>query len=795
MAGILPKQKVTKAEKTPEWYKENALWIRDNASFYSSDRWELVALYEAAMGIINPNEYKYVLNPYNTPEQNLRKYPAQLRNYDIITPIIGLYLGEKGEKPFNHTVISVNSEAPNDYTDSLNQEVEKVIAQHIVNGLNDQGMQTGVPSKEVPPIDQVVANHKETYNDERAKYGQEALDYIKYDLNLKDNYQEALFDWLAVGRNYTYKDVYKNDLLHNIVPPLEMWHGTSSTGFVEDSNWAMRKTRMNLNDCIDRFHEELNKPVEEKNKDGKDQTLIDVLEAKFRNGNEVVSTTFNQIPNLDKVTTSAATNPFTDNNGLLDVFHCVWKSFRKYGILSYVDEIGTNQTVEVDEEYKLNKEKGDIEIEWLWENEVHETYILGEGTFIYMRPTQVQRNQLSNTSKCKLPYNGRIGYSERNRVQSVVKQIVPYQVLFNVYHFRGELTLARNKDKIMLMPKGLLPEGWETDKFLYFAEATGVAFFDETKPNAAAVLNAIRGIDMGLGTYISQMRELLAGIKSEAWDSIGMNRQRYGDIKASDGKGNTDQATIRSSIISSEMFRRFERFEESDLQGLLDNSKLAWINGKKGMYINSNGRKAFLNVNGTDHCESDYGVFAINSAEEKAKLEQAKSYAFGWAQKGTSPASTVLEVLDSNNIAQLKEFISKAEAIQQQYEQQQEQAQQQHEKDLDDKQTTRQDKDNQTKIEVATIQAHASLANSNVKAQNELDKIAAQPEEGKGTPEVDEAYNNYLLAVQEADRKKQEMGLKAGAEIGKRRLEESKLSMEDKKMDNDLKIASMRKAK
>ena len=788
MSGVLPKQKVTKAEKTPEWYKENARWIRDNASFYSADRWELVLLYQAAMGIIDKSYYKYVLNPYDTPEENLKHYPAQMRNYNIISPIIGLYVGEKGDKPFNHQVISINSDAPNDYTESLNKAVEAAMAQHIVNGLNAQGVPTGVPTQQVPEIEEVVENHKQTYGDKRAILGQRALDYLKYDLNLKDKYQEAIYDWIVSARVYTYKDVFKNDLLHEIVPPLEMWHGTSSTGFVEDSNWAMRKTRYNLNDCIDRFHEVLSK---EKDKDG--NSLVDALESKFRSGNEVVSTTFNSTPNIDKKATSGATNPYTNNNGLIDVFHCVWKSFRKYGVLKYIDEFGMPQEMEVDEDYKLDKSNNDISIEWFWESEVHETYILGEDTFVYMRPTQVQRSQLSNSSLCKLPYNGRLGYSERDRVQSIVKQLLPYQVLFNIYHFRAELTLARNKDKLMLMPKGLLPEGWDTDKFLYFAEATGIAFFDETKPNAAAVLNAIRGIDMGLGNYVEQMRSLLSSIKMEAWESFGMNRQRYGDIKASDGKGNNDQAALRSAVISAEMFRRFERFEESDLQGLMDMSKYAWAEGKKGMYISPNGTKELLDIDPEIHCNSDVGVFATNSSHEAAKLEQARNYAFGWAQKGSSPASTVLEVLDSNNMAQLKEFVKKAEDVEKKYQESVEKSKQESLHAIEDKKTARDDKKNATDIKVAEIQVQGSIAGHNIKATNELDKIEAQPKQETGDANVDKAYDDYLAAVAESDRKKTEAGLKAASDIGKQRLGENKLSVDREKIESAEKIAKLNK--
>lgn len=792
MIGNFPRQKVSKNEKTPEWYQDNAKWIKSNAAYYTEGRYEMAELYKAAMGLLDASEYKYVLNPYNTPKENAKdicEYPARIRNYDIITPIISLFIGEKADKPFNHQVISVNADAPNQYTESLNQAVEAALAQHVVNGLNDAGIPTGVASQQVPSIQNVIDNHKETYNDKAAKYGQQALDYIKYDLNLKDKYQEALYDWIVVGRTYSYKDVYNNDLLHQIVPPLELWHGTTQTGFVEDAGWAMRKTRYSLNDCLDRFNKELK---DKKNEDGK--SLLEVLEEKFKSGGEVSSTSIiSQTKNLDRVETSSSnSSQFPDNSGLIDVFHCVWKSFRKYGILTYTDEFGQIQELEVDESYKMDKSKGDISLEWWYENEVNETYIIGEDTFFCMRPTVVQRSQLNNTSVCKLPYNGRMGYSERNRINSVVKQLLPYQALYNIYHYRRELTLARNKDKIMTMPKGLVSD-LGIEKTMYYAEATSILWFDETKPNAVNALNAMKGIDLGLGTYLGEMTSLLNTIKMEAWDSVGMNRQRFGDVKASDGKGNTEQALVRSSIISAEMFRRFEKFEESDMQGLLDYSKFAWINGKKGMYINSDGRKEFLNINPEDHLSSDYGVFATNSAQEAENLKQAKAYAFGWAQKGTSPASTVLEVLASNNMAQLKDFVKKAEELERQYQQSVQQNEQAAAQQLEEIKTVRDDKKNATDIEVAKIQAGATIAAKNIGAQNELDKIAAQPEGNSGDAKVNEAYNNYLLAVAESDRKQQELGLKSSAETAKQRLGEAQIAVDREKIKSDEKIAKTNK--
>ncbi len=794
MAGIYPRQKISEKEKTPQWYKESADYFIDQSSFYSGDRYELILLYQAAAGIVDSSAYKYVLNPYDSKEENLRKYPAQLRNYDIITPLIGLYIGEKGLKPFNHTVICVNSDAPNKYKEAIDKSFMGIMAQELVNRLNQQGVPTGVDTKKVPPLEQVIEEYTNNYNDKRAQFGQEAIDYIKYDLDLKDKYQEALYDWIVTDRCYTYKDIYKNDLVHEIVPPLEMWHGTSNTGYVEDSNWAMRRTRYNVNMVIDKFHEVLLDGTG-KNPDGtQENDEITMLESEFNSGNQVVSTTFTPpINNIDKVSSSSTNSNFSAG-GLMDVFHIVWKGFKKVGILKYNDELGQEQELEVDETYILNPENGDIEITWEWQNQVHETYRIGQTMYKYCRPLIAQRNELSNTSDCKLPYNGRIGYFERSRTASIVKQLLPYQVLYNIYHFRAELTLARNKDKIMLMPKGLIPAGWDEAKFLYFAEATGLAFFDETKPNAQMVLNAIKGIDMGLGTYVEQMRNLLSSLKAEAWDSVGMNRQRYGDVKASDGKSTTEQATTRSAIISAEMFRRFEKFEDSDLQGLLDYSKLAWINGKKGMYVNSDGRRAFLEVNPDQHLESDYGIFSTGQDDELEKLQRAKEYAFGWAQKGSSPASTVLEVLDSNNMSKLKDYVRKMEKAESDLVDSRQQAQEASAERIQQMKSAEKHEDNETKVTVANIMAKNATDNLHLQAEYDKENLGVEPPPDT-SEEVKQKYNDYILSLQEEDRKKSELGLKSAVETSKTRLGEAALQLKDKDINAKLQIAKENKNK
>lgn len=781
MAGVLPQQKISKAEKNDKWFQDNITYRIDQSNYWSSDRWEIIHLYKAASGILDKSAYKSVLNPYNTEGENLSNFPAEMRNMDIISPILNSYLGERANKPFNFNCIVSNPDSPNKVKDSQDNAFMAALAQHYVNGLNQSGVQTGVDSKEVPAFQKIADNYQVDNSDKRALFGQEALDYLKHDLQLRDKYQENFYDWLVTGRCYTYKDVFKDDVFHEVCPPLEMWHGTTRTGFIEDCDWVIRRSRYNLSQVIDRFHEVLT-PAE-----------IDTLETKFRTGagSSTVNLSFNTItPSIDKAANVSYSTTGNLNADLVDVWHIVWKGYKKIGILKYRDELGQEQETEVSEEYELDESNNDISLEWLYNSCVYEGYRIDNDMYKYCRELQVQRNQLSNASIVKLPYNGRVGYNERGTVKSIVKQCLDYQALYNIYHFRRALTLARNKDKLMIMPIGLIPDEFGNDangmaKYLHFAETTGFAFFDEQKQGAAQVLQAIKSVDLSLGNYIAEMTQVIQGIKDELWDAVGMNRQRYGDVNSSDGKGTTEQAIFRSAVITRELNRRFEKFQESDIQGLIDYSKVAWINGKKGMYINSEGRKAFLEVNPDEHLDTDYGIFAVDSQEEEDKLNKAKDYAFGWAQKSSNSVDVVLEILDSNNMSSLKAKAKKAEQVEKEYQDSIRQQEAQNAQTLQDKKDATEKAKLDNNIQVATIEAHSSLAVANMRNNSQSGEDNSE--------QAEENYNKYIDNIQKQNAKVNEVGKNNYDSINKNRLAENKLAMEKEKMENDLKIARQKK--
>ena len=664
MNNNIPKQKVKSSKKNKEWREQCVKGFINKSKFGSSEKATLKKYYDAYNGNLKESDYNYVINPYNSENSKKRNFPARLRSYNIIRPVVDLLMGEKAVRPSNYQVVIRNSDAESKFIDAYNQQLKQYMEQEYINELNNQGVDTGMESKEQQPPQEMEENFIADYKDARAIAGQEVISYITDDLDLDDKFQKGFLDWLVTGETYTYKGMCMNEPEYEIISPLDIdYEKSPDTEFIEDADWVARRSIMSLNQVVDNFYDLL------KEKD------IDKLESKTAKYREGVSglTMARSIMGLS----GAADDAMSDR--MIEVIHVTWKSFKKVGILTYVDDMGMEQMMDVSDSYV--KDEGES-IEWFWVNEVWEGYQIDGDIYVGIRPMKVQRNELMNMSKCKLPYNGRMYSNRYSENVSIVSMGMPYQILYNVFHYRLELSIAKNKDKIALVEMNMIPKrhGWDEEKFMYMADAMGYMFIDSTaegKNRERVTFNQFQVLDMSLGQYISAQFQLLQAIKQEWEDMVGITRQRKGQINSSDSVGATERSVAQSSTITEELFRRYEKLQGKDMLGLLDTCKVAWAeDGKKANYIVSGHNHAILSVDPVNFTESEFGVFVQNNAKENRKLEEMRQLTIAFAQNGAS-MSTVAEILDSDNFAKIKTLVAKVEKKQMEMQQAAQQAEQQ----------------------------------------------------------------------------------------------------------------------
>ena len=750
MSAVLPKQKVKDRKKGYDFGKDTIDYFIDQSGLDYDRNDEIRAIHKAIDGQIDEGYYKYVLNPYNSEDKKYRNLPAKLRSLNILEPVFNGMIGEHSTVYGSSQVISTNEDNHNRLKAALNKAGRDYLNQVAINTLNEMGIDTGAENVQLPPYGELLDEKKSTWDDERSIIGQEALDYITQDKRTANTFQLCREDWYKVGRCFTYKEPSFNDIRYEYVPAEELWVSMRpGVTFVEDGDAVVRRTRMSFNSIIDLYRKFLT------------DEDINTLEDRFRHlSGDPAAHAYTD----HTLTTAYSTDNYYTLDDLESVWHICWKGLEEIAILTYVNDIGITEEMEVHPDYELNPEAGDIKIDYEYKNVVYDGVRIGDdiytqykdrfGRLVPFRKFPAQREMLNNSSKCKLPYNGLIQKTRTGKVKSLGKTGIPYQVLYNVTNYKLEATMSANKDKLMLMPKGLIPAGWKMDKWLYHVDATKIAWYDETHPKLHAILQGIKDIDLSLGKYVSEMIAYLNHVKNEWWDTVGFNRQRLGGAMASDGKAVTQEAIFRSSMITAELNRQFSQFMESDQNGLLDISKIAWIDGKKGSYITSDRRRVFFEINGAEHLETDHAVFVKETDQEKRKFELLQQTLQAMAQNNL-PKQILAEIIDETNFARVKELAAKADKIEQEF-----QLRMQREKIEADQQKTQIEAENnqadrQTDIEVAEIGAASRIQVAEINAAAKMvDNALSGTYDADNDGIVDEADNNLNERKQRLDEKK-----------------------------------------
>ena len=683
--ATFPQQRVSGAiKKTADWYANCIDYVID-AGLSFNDRKDTELKLSILRGDLPTEFYKKTLNPYNSANEKYQRFPATLRNLDIMSDVIRRYVSEyfKGVHEFvvgaNNPDIVINKNAKLKEKigelaqQAFQQEFERQY-QAMVQQAQQQGQDPNTinPQQAMPDVDKFIADFNEKYIDDESKQGQDILDYVR--AMTKDNiiYLSAFFNFVSLGECYSYSDVRGNKLFKENVPVLEAFPIPNDKFFVEDHDMFARRMLMSYQQILDMFDDMLT---------DKDKKFLELYYGRASSNNGITQLNYTQMfetyPDIcDKFTKREREifkkEPITihaENNNLFEVWHVVWRGEAKRGILTYINELGLQTTRVVEEDYKFNPEAGDINIEWVYEPQVYEGYRIG-GRYnsiypIKARPVAFNRNG-------KLPYNGIMEVLPMMGKFSIIKLITPYQVMRNIFAYHREMVIAKNKMLILLLPESLIASNSE-DK-IYKMAADGVLLIDDSEDTNSLKMQQIRLLNANMGDYITQLTNLMEATKLEAREMVDMNMQRYGDIAQSAGAATTQEAISRSSMGMVILVQMFDEFRKADYNRDLDYCKLAYAEGLDTSYWDELGKRRFISLDVNTFISSDYSTTVRNDSKELDKIQQLRQWAFSAAQNGD--LDMALAAISGDNVSQIKATVQKFMEIKRQHEEQMKQMEQ-----------------------------------------------------------------------------------------------------------------------
>jgi hypothetical protein len=835
--NIFPDQFKTEKEKRDESWMKNTMDYFANKAYaeYVKNRDTFVKNYDLVKGILRMEDF------YQEPQvksftemltQDL-ELPAYVKHYSIITTPINNLVGEISKRPDAFRVKAFDDDSRSEELAFKTEILQNYVISQARQKLMEKLMMSGENPEEINPeeIDQMsmeqVKDELETYTSVAEKWANHVLTAMKADFVLKEKSEDAFRDMLISAREYyhVYEDNSKTGFNIEVANPKNTWFLTTPdrkyisdpTGRAQGAYAAGTVQVMELSEIIESIPDLTKEEIDHLRSSLQDYGLINVRESNLGNPNVspgIDSVTYDTYDPLVLQTRMIIESEMKENNdGLKDflgltsnvssfgykyvVVRAYWLSKRKIGKLIYLDEMGNEQSMLVDENYKSGTVPTQQSLEWGWVNQWYQGTKIGPDIY-HIKPFKL-------FNYC--PIIG-INYEVKNtEARSLVDLMKPFQVLYNVCMNQLYKLLEKEVGKVYLTSIRHIPvpkdgdaqdalDIWEME-----ARNRGVVFIDDSPENlkSPSSFNQFRDIDLTRTQEIQSRYTLAQQLKNECWELIGITRQRLGSVSSSESATGTTAAIQQSYAQTEPLFVAHEYVLGQLYQSIIDAS--LYTESKKPQstisYITSEGTSAFVQVNGTDLKFRDLKVFLTNRPEDRKMFEELRQLSQAVLQNGGS-LHDIIELYSTDSIRQMKRVFKTLKERQEAM--QDAQLQQNQQKMEQDAQIA------QAQLQQQQMLEQAKVANDNY--NKELDRInkkeiAIISATGYGRVESEDVNKNAVPDVLEMSRfaseeakaqkdyqmKMSEIQSKQNLDLQKLQVEREKLQVERENMANDLAIA------
>lgn len=726
----LPPQQLPMSRKTKAWRKQHLDWAESKAFYnYAPVRNSVIHKrinYDLYNGKIHMKDIESVINPEHLDEKST---PALIQHYPLVNSKVLVLQGEEYKRGFDYKVVVTNPTSISEIEENKKNEVLQNLQQIIQEGSKDEDEFNA-------KLQKMSDFFTYEWQDMREIRANNLLNHYWKEYNMPILFNQGFVDACIVGEEIYQCDIRGGEPIIEKVNPLKIRvfkSGTSNR--IEDADIVILEDYWSPGQVIDAYYDVLSKKDIEYIEKGYDETSEENEGIDYTKGfinTHMMSDVINW--GKDELGNGFYFDPFGlfteggedlapfDNNGNVRVLRMYWKSRRKIKkVKSYDPQTGEEHFEFYPESYIIKEELGEEE-ETLWINEAWEGTKIGKEIYVNMRPRVIQYNRLTSPSRCHFGIIGTIYNVNDGQPFSLVDRLKPYNYMYDVIHDRLNKIIAKNWGKLLRLDFAKVPKGWEVDKWLYFAKKNSIMVEDSgnevgtQRVLAGALNNASTGvIDAELGNSIQMHINLLEFIKMEASESVGITRQREGQISNRETVGGVERSTLQSSYITEYWFIQHEDVIKRVLEAFIETAKIAMKGRKlKFSYITSTGVEKIADIDGDEFAENDYGLVVDNSTGTQELKQTIHQLAIQNLNKQNSSLATTMKLFSTLSIAEKIRLVENdekkaMEQQQQQFQQQQETQQQQIQANTQlaqqkmEQEERFNERDNQTKLMIAQI--------------------------------------------------------------------------------------------
>jgi hypothetical protein len=832
--NIFPDQFKTEKEKQDESWIKNTMDYFANKAYaeFVKNRDTFVKNYDLVKGILRMEDFYQEPQVKSFTEMLTTdlQLPAYVKHYSIITTPLNELVGEITKRPDGFRVKAFDDDSKAEELEYKTQLLQSFVINSAREKIMQKAMMEGAEIEEEQLQEMTMEDVKDeldSYTSVAEKWANHVLTCQKAEFNLKEKSEDAFRDLCISAREFyhIYEDNSKLGFNIEVVNPKNTWFLTTPdkkyisdpTGRAQGAYAAGTVQVMELSEIIESFPDITKDEIDHLRSSLQDYGLINVRESNLGNPNVTPGIDSVQYDTYDPLvlqTRMIIESEMKENDdGLKDflgltsnvssfgykyvVIRAYWISKKKIGKLIYLDEVGNEQSMLVDESYKSGTIPTQQSLDWGWINQWYQGIKIGPDIY-HIKPYRL-------LTYC--PIIGLTHEIKNTEAKSLIDMMKPFQVLYNVCMNQLYKLLEKEVGKVYLTSIRHVPipkdgdaqdalDVWEME-----ARNRGVVFIDDSPENlkSPSSFNQFRDIDLTRTQEIQSRYTLAQQLKNECWELVGMSRQRLGSIQASESATGTNAAIQQSYAQTEPLFVAHEYVMGQLYQAIIDAA--LYVESKKPQstlsYITSEGESAFVQVNGSDLKFRDLKVFLTNRPDDTQMFNELRQLAQPLMQNGGS-LYDVIHLYSTKSVREMKKVFKTLKDKQESMQQQQMQMQQQ--------QMEQQQQQAQAQLQQQAVMAEQKIAHDDY--QKELDRInkkeiaiiqatgfgnvEAEDVNANAVPdvlEVSKLANDQQKAAKDLQVKMADIASKNKQASDKMALEREKLQVARENQANDLAIA------
>jgi len=868
-----PIQFLSDKEKDDEWRAWNLDWLEfQGMKMLRRNARRLMKNYKLARGIIDRTDY--IVEDDNDMANLIDVLvkedvsALELKFYPIIPNVVNVLTNEFAKRSSRIMFKAVDDISYNEMLEVKRQMLEdvlladanmKIVADLISKGvdINSEEAQQALNPQNLKSLPEIQGYFNKDYRSMIEQWASHQMSVDEERFKMQELEERAFRDMLITDREFWHFHMMEDDYEVEVWNPLlTFYHKSPDVRYISQGNWVGKMDMMSVSDVIDKFGWMMSKeqlealeviyPVRSAGyavsgyqNDGtyydpvrSHEWNVDMPSLGYRQFTSLYDAKLGTGDIVEWIMSDSEDLQDFGKSHMLRVSTIYWKSQRKVGHLTKIEETGEVIQDIVSEEYKIvdkpmydtsvykTKTKENLvfgeHIDWIWINDVWGGVKIGPNrpSFwgmnnpgginpIYLglqggKPGRIpfQFKGDSSLYGCKLPVEGCVFGDRNTRSVSLVDLMKPFQIGYNIVNNQIADILVDELGTVIMLDQNALPrhslgEDWGKNNL---AKAYVAMKNFQMLPLDTTITNTENPLAFQHYQVLNleQTQRLLSRIqlagyfKNQAFEVIGLNQQRMGQPIAQQQTATAIEQAANASYAQTEQY--FIQHSDNLMPRVhqMRTDLAQYYHSKKPsvrlQYISTKDEKVNFEMNGTDLLMRDLNIFCTTKTNSRAVMEQLKQLAVSNNTTGAS-IYDLGNIIKSESIAELTGVLKEAEKKTQAQKQAELQQQQQMQQEMIASQERQLQMAQQFKAEEAEKDRQARILEAEIRSAGYGSMVDINKN-------LQSDYLDALDKIKDEQRYQDQMNIKRESEMTKKEQGMQKLNIERERLQTQKEIAN-----